>query len=225
MATSIDAPAGRAATPAWSGDRLPVAPRQRRPGLAILAVVLILGGALFSAALVLRSGAKQSVIEVVNDVPEGQRFALTDLRQVQVAPGPVAVVRWSHVREVVGKTAAADIKRGTLLHPGLLGIDPLPRSGTAIVPAAFKAGQLPSLSPGDKVSVLWAPQAGSDPKEAPRYPTTGVVVDGAIVYSVSRVHPDGTAIVQLVIPLSKVSDFARFATLQSLTLAKPYQGG
>jgi hypothetical protein len=226
MATGTDAPAGRTATPGWAaGERLPVAPRQRRPGLVVLAVVLILGGALFSAALVLRSGQKQSVVVVTRDVPAGQRFVSADFGPAQVAPGALPVVTWPQVRQLIGKTAAADIKSGTLLNPALVGNDPLPRVNSVNAAAALKAGQLPSLVPGDLVRVLWTPQPGLSSDEAPNPPLDGVVVNHATVYSVSGVRPDGTIVVTLVIPESKQSGFARFASRQSISLVKLHQGG
>lgn len=228
MATSTDAPPGRAGTPGapgWSGDRLPVAPRRRRPGLAILAVVLILGGALFSSALVLRSGAKQSVILVTRDVPQGQQFSLTDFKQVQVAPGEVQVVGWAHVRELVGKTATADVKSGTLLHLGLVGDDPQPRAGFVIASAALKAGQLPSLKPGEKVRVLWTPHEGLDMRNTPSIPRDGFVVREATVYTVSGLRADGTVLIQLQVPEGRQTDFTRWGYLQSIAVVKLHQAG
>ncbi len=224
MATSTDMPQGRAA-PAWGGERLPVAARQRRPGLAVLAVVLILGGALISAALVLRSGAKQSVVLATQDVQQGQVFKLADFKQVQVAPGDVPVITWSHVGELVGKTASADIKNGTLMHVDLVGNDPLPRDGFVLAGASLKAGSLPHLVPGDHVRVTWTPHEGLNRTDAPQTPQTGIVVNAATVVAVSNVRPDGTVLITLNIPESRETDFTRWASLQSVAVVKLHQGG
>ncbi len=229
MSTSTDTPAGRVATPGWSGDRLPVAPRQRRPGLAILAVVLILGGALFSAALVLRSGAKVSVVVLAADVPQGDRFTATDFRQAQIAPGDVKVVKWSQRGDAIGKTATVFVMKGTLLNSSLLGVDPQPRDGFVIAPASLKAGQvLTALSAGDQVRVMWTPPPGQQQSVkdgAPTHAASGIVVDRAVVDTVSGLRPDGTILITLIIPEDRQSSFAQFATLQSIDIVKLHQAG
>jgi hypothetical protein len=225
MATSTEAPAGRGATPTWGGDRLPVAPRQRRPGLAILAVVLILGGGLFSAALVLRSGAKQNVVLVTHDVQQGQQFVRADFKQVQVAPGDAPVIGWSRVGLLVGKTATTDIKGGTLIHVGLVGNDPLPRAGFVLAQAALKAGNVPRLSRGDDVRVTWTPKEGLDRGDAPQIPQTAIIIDTATVVAVSNVRSDGTVLLTLNIPEARETDFTRWAYLQSISVVKLHQGG
>lgn len=59
------------------GERLPSPPRERKPALAALAVLLILVGALGATLMVMRAGDKVSVVEVVapvaagNKIPEG----------------------------------------------------------------------------------------------------------------------------------------------------------
>ncbi|MEP6696808.1 MAG: SAF domain-containing protein [Pseudonocardiales bacterium] len=224
MATSTDAPASRAATPYGGGDRLPVAPRQRRPGLAILAVVLILGGALFSAALVVRSGAKVSVVVLRQDVQQGQRIAATDLAQQQVAPGALAVIQWTQRSQVVGKTAAVDLRAGTLLNTNLLGNDPLPRADTVNAPVSLKPGQVPPVAPGESVRVLWTPHEGQNLANAPTPPRDGIVVDRAVVIAVSGVRSDGLVLLILNIPQGRQTDFTRWASMQSLSVVKLHQG-
>jgi hypothetical protein len=225
MATSTEAPAGRGTTPTWGGDRLPVAPRQRRPGLAILAVVLILGGALFSAALVLRSGAKQNVVMATHDVQQGQPFVLADFKQVQVAPGDAPVIGWSRVGLLVGKTATTDVKSGTLMHVGLVGSDPLPRAGFVLANAALKAGNVPKVNPGDEVRVTWTPHEGLNTADAPQTPQTAIIIDTATVVAITGVRPDGTVLITLNIPERRQTDFTRWAYLQSISVIKLHQGG
>lgn len=228
MSTSTDAPGGRVAAPGWvGGDRLPVAPRQRRPGLAILAVVLILGGALFSAALVLRSGAKVSVVVMGADVTQGEPFEATDFRQAQIAPGGIKVIKWAQRGTLIGKTAAVDIKSGTLLNVDLTGDDPQPRAGYVISPATLKAAQMPGIRPGDRVRAVWAPPAGQTMDGAPVEASgwNGIIVDKAIVWTVSGRRADGTFDVNLVIPEGNQSKFSRYANRQDISLVKLNQAG
>lgn len=225
MSTSTDAPAGRVATPGWGGgDRLPVAPRQRRPGLAILAVVLILGGALFSAALVLRSGAKVNVVTMSQDIPRGQKLQATDFTQAAIAPGSLAVITWAQRTQLIGKTAAVDLKRGQLLSVNLVDNDPLPRTGTITAAVSLKPGQLPRLSPGEKVRVTWTPKESQSLANAPVPPHNGIVVDEAIVVSVSALRSDGFVQLLLNIPEGRQTDFTRWAALQSLSVVELHQG-
>src|SRR5262245_60879416 len=86
---------GAQRSPGPQGERLPARPRERKPALAALAVLLILGGALASMSLVLRSSETVAAIGVAQPVPRGQRIPLQALREVQVARTGVAYVPWS----------------------------------------------------------------------------------------------------------------------------------
>src|SRR5688500_13092246 len=67
---------GRTGLGASGGQRLPAAPRERKPALAALAVLLILGGALTSAYLVMASGQRVAAIRIAQPVAAGQRIPL-----------------------------------------------------------------------------------------------------------------------------------------------------
>src|ERR1700678_2033634 len=70
-------PRGAEAGGAWpaptapAGRRLPSAPRERKPALAALAVVLVVGGALLAALLVVGAGHKTGAIEITQTVGQG----------------------------------------------------------------------------------------------------------------------------------------------------------
>src|ERR671915_2342757 len=86
-ATASAAPAAISANSnlrSGTGQRLPVPPRERKPALAALAVLLILGGALTSAYLVMASGQRVSAIRVAQPVAAGQRIPLGALQEVQI---------------------------------------------------------------------------------------------------------------------------------------------
>ena len=57
-----------------AGRRLPSAPRERKPALAALAVVLVVGGALVAALLVIDAGHKTGAIEIRSRSARDRRF-------------------------------------------------------------------------------------------------------------------------------------------------------
>ena len=63
--------AGRSAAPAGPsvGERLPTPPRERKPALAALAVLLILVGALGATMLVLQAGDRIEVVKITEEIP------------------------------------------------------------------------------------------------------------------------------------------------------------
>src|SRR5918996_250106 len=65
--------------------KLPVPPRERKPALAALAVLLILGGALATTLLVLNSGDRVSAIRVTQQIGAGQKFTTQALEEVKIA--------------------------------------------------------------------------------------------------------------------------------------------
>ena len=79
------------------GQRLPVPPRERKPALAALAVLLILGGALTSAYLVMASGQRVSAIRVGQPVAAGQQIPLTALEEVQIGNTGIEFISWSEL--------------------------------------------------------------------------------------------------------------------------------
>jgi len=87
----------RGAQPAHdNGRRRPTAPgsrrppqvaRERRPALAALALLLIVGGALGAAYLVLQNGHRVAAIEITQPLGAGQRIPPSALREVDIAVG------------------------------------------------------------------------------------------------------------------------------------------
>src|SRR2546430_16487448 len=65
--------------------RPPQVVRERRPALAALALLLIVGGALGAAYLVLQNGHRVAAIEVTQQLGAGQQIPLGALREVDIA--------------------------------------------------------------------------------------------------------------------------------------------
>lgn len=229
MATDTGAPVVRRDKGVHAGgDRLPVAPRQRRPGLAALALLLILGGGLVSAVLVVRSGDKQAVIIMRHDVAEGHVITLDDLVSAQVSTGGVPYVPWGQRLQVVGSTAGADLRRGTMLNPRAVSKNGLPGPGQGAVPFALKHDQVTDgLQAGDHVRVYYAAppsDKGVTPK-APSLPQDGVVVKDAVVYGGVHERSDGTISVTLIVNQSEAWLIAQLGRLNAISLVKLPEGG
>jgi len=148
------------------GDRLPVPTRRRRPLLAVLALVLILGGAALAASLVLTSGKKQEYLVVAHDIPLGQTLTPNDFRQQAIAatnsslfaPVPVS----DFFTRVQGKKALIALKQGSLLSEGTFGDAITPARGLVQIALNVPEGQYPrNLVAGDVVKVLYTPRSGT----------------------------------------------------------------
>jgi hypothetical protein len=138
------------------GQRLPVAPRERRPALAALAVLLILGGALTSAYLVMASGQRVAAIRIAQPVAAGQRIPLSALEEVQVGDtGDDYYINWSERAKVAAAYAAVPLVKGALLTNGMVSREDDAARGRVIVGLAVKPGQFPAggLTVGARVAL------------------------------------------------------------------------
>ena len=149
-----------------NGDRLPVPARQRRPMLAVLALVLILGGAALAASLVLTSGKKQEFLLVNRDVALGQTLTRDDFRQQALAAtnssvfAPVPVADFSS--RVEGRKATIALKKGSLLSEGTFGDAVTPAVGLGQMSLTVPEGRYPAaLAAGDVVKILYTPAANA----------------------------------------------------------------
>jgi hypothetical protein len=150
------------------GERLPARPRERKPALAALAVLLILGGALASMSLVLRASDTVAAIGIATQVPRGQRIPFEALREVQVARNGVAYVPWSQRQSVTNFYAATVLVPGSLLSAQQVSRTGAVGTGQNVVGLALKPGQYPAGDPngrplqvGDTVKVYEVVTSGS----------------------------------------------------------------
>lgn len=159
--------------------KLPVPPRERKPALAALAVLLILGGALATTLLVLRSGDRISAIRITQQVGAGQQFTADAMEEVQIADTGIDFVSWSQRERVLDTFAAVTILPGTLLTSDM-GVTASKElgPGKAKVGLALKPGQMPvGLKSGDRVQVVHVPGRGSQAESR-------VLAQSALVFSV-----------------------------------------
>lgn len=151
--------ADRAATPVQNGvgERLPAPPRERKPALAALAVLLILVGALGATVLVLRAGDRISVVRTTAPIAAGETINDKNSTSVMVAEDTgINYIPWSQ-RDTVRKTlkAKADIPQGAVVVGEMFGASAATVSdGKALVGIALKEGQYPGgLKSGETVAV------------------------------------------------------------------------
>ncbi|MEV0159292.1 hypothetical protein B0I32_103265 [Nonomuraea fuscirosea] len=179
MRTSEKPAANAAGLSGPASRKLPVPPRERKPALAALAVLLILGGALATTLLVLRSGDRVSAIRVTQQIGAGQKFTPQAIEEVKIADTGVAFVSWTQRDKVLDSFAAVTLLPGTLLtnQMGVRASSELGQ-GKATVGLALKPGQMPAgVQAGDRVQVIFVPARSSQGESR-------VLAASALVFSV-----------------------------------------
>jgi hypothetical protein len=172
MTQTTDSVRARGDRPAQSGpagasgparERIPIPIRQRRPALAALALVLVLGGAALSGFLVLNSGQKQGVLVLATDVGYGHVFQSSDFREEQLSiSGGIKPVRFDQLGQLIsgGYRATTNIPAGSVLTYGMVSPQPpIPGSNFTEFGVNVPEGQYPAegLREGDVVKVLYTP--------------------------------------------------------------------
>jgi hypothetical protein len=150
-ASALGAPVG--------GDRLPTAPRERKPALAALAVLLILVGALGATVVVMRAGNKVSVVEIAEPVAAGERIPDSAIREVMVSENTgLDFVTWAQRGDLTSHyRAATDLTQGSVLVTSMITDkdNSLP-AGESLVGISLKEGQYPQgLKEGDTVAAYF----------------------------------------------------------------------
>lgn len=155
------APTGRAAD---GRGRLPAPPRDRRPALAALALLLVLGGALASGLLAYRSGDRVDALVARDTIDVGQVVTEADFDVVRVAADGSTYISADAARNFAGTTATTTIPAGTLLNNQMFlsGAGVVP-PGAAVVGVVLTAQQRPAveLREGDVVRVFLVPRDGA----------------------------------------------------------------
>ncbi|MFD9326436.1 hypothetical protein [Streptomyces sp. NPDC060065] len=144
------------------GERLPAPPRERKPALAALAVLLILVGALGATMLVLRAGDRIEVIQVTDDIQAGQSVG-NHVKSVMVADDSgVNYIKWTQVNALKKLKAKSTIYGGTLVIGEMFEARQSVPAGKASVGLALKEGQYPAgIKAGDAVAVYRVGDSGT----------------------------------------------------------------
>ncbi|MFF3616004.1 hypothetical protein [Streptomyces sp. NPDC002580] len=160
----IGAGGNRSATSAHpaTGERLPTPPRERKPALAALAVLLILVGALGATVLVLRAGDRVEVVRVTSDIQAGESVG-DHMTSVLVASDPdIHYVQWNQRERLKTYKAKSTIYKGTVVIGEMFGHDEALPAGKASVGVSLKEGQYPEgIKFGDTVAVYRVGNSGS----------------------------------------------------------------
>jgi hypothetical protein len=180
---SVADTAGRPSLGTAAGQRIPVPRRERKPAMAALAVLLIVGGALISAYLVMASGRRVPVVGIAAPVAAGQRIPASALREIEVSSsGGLDYIPWADRGKVTETFATVTLVKGALLTNGMISTDSSVAKGTVVVGLALKPGQMPAggLQAGDRVALYAvASQGGSSGAQSGT-----VLAQAATVYDV-----------------------------------------
>ncbi|MFF3376111.1 hypothetical protein ACFYXF_24540 [Streptomyces sp. NPDC002680] len=218
---------GRSSVPAqpMAGERLPAPPRERKPALAALAVLLILVGALGATMLVLRAGDRIEVIKVTAPIPAGGSVTKANTSSVMVAADDgIDYIPWEQLTGLMKLKAVNAIPAGVVpvgqMFTGETGLG----AGQAIVGLSLKEGQYPNgLKPGDLVAVYRVSSTGSGSSSTGSSDSsssgagTSLLVDKAKVSDVK--NPDGDVISSTNLPVTLTVDSTKAADLAQAAAA------
>ena len=203
------------AAPGGAGpSRLPGPRSDRRPALAALAVLLVLGGALVSGLVAYRSGQRSDFLVLARDLAPGQRITQDDLGVARLAGTNARAVPASREASVVGQYATIGGFAGMLLTGEMVEPARSVPPGAAVVGVAVDPGQVPAggVRVGDVVRVLGIPARGEQGRPS-------VLVDAARVSAVSGETRDdggvasvpaagGATVVSVVVPSARAAEIA-----------------
>lgn len=127
------------------GRRMPSAPRERKPALAALAVLLVALGAVAAGYLVISAGHRVGAVEITQEVGQGQQIPASAIKEVEInADTGVHYVAWQFANRVTGVFAAVQIPAGTLLTPAMTTSTSNLAAGKVEVGLSLKPGQAPT---------------------------------------------------------------------------------
>ena len=127
------------------GRRMPSAPRERKPALAALAVLLVALGAVAAGYLVINAGHRVGAVEITQQVGQGQRIPASAIKEVEIASNSgINYVAWQYANRVAGVYASVQIPAGTLLTSAMTTATNNLAAGKVQVGLSLKPGQAPA---------------------------------------------------------------------------------
>ena len=124
---------------------MPSAPRERKPALAALAVLLVALGAVAAGYLVINAGHRVGAVEITQQVGQGQRIPASAIKEVEIAYNSgINYVAWQYANRVAGIYAAVQIPAGTLLTSAMTSATNNLAAGKVQVGLSLKPGQAPA---------------------------------------------------------------------------------
>jgi hypothetical protein len=211
------------------GRRMPSAPRERKPALAAVAILLVALGAASAGYLVLNAGHRVGAVEITQDVGQGQQIPASAIKEVQInADTDVHYVAWQYASRVTSVFARVQIPAGTLLTSNMTAATSNLTAGKVEVGLSLKPGQAPTnLLIGQTVRAFpvgtgsgcgggangtGGAGAGATPGEPI---TTGTIVSVAG----STATNGSTAAITLAVPETDAGVLACYASAQDVAIA------
>lgn len=148
---SVEGPTRKSAEPSISVRK------QRRPVLAVVAVLMILLGAAGGAWLYLTVRETVEVIVARSPIARGEVMDATQLSTVHMPPSKeLRYVPATQLSAVVGQRAAHDVAAGSLIGPDTATSEMVPAAGRTVVGVSLPPGAEPGipLQVGDRVRVI-----------------------------------------------------------------------
>jgi hypothetical protein len=210
------------------GRRMPSAPRERKPALAALAVLLVALGAVAAGYLVISAGHRVGAVEITQEVGQGQQIPASAIKEVQInADSDVHYVAWQFANRVTGVFAAVQIPAGTLLTPSMTTATSNLTAGKVEVGLSLKPGQAPTnLLIGQTVQAFPV-GTGSGCAGGANGTGTGTtatpgesITTGTIVSVIGSTSTNGsTAAVTLAVPATDAGVLACYASAGDVAIA------
>ncbi len=181
----------------------PAKRRQRSLPLAVVAVICMVVSIVAFVGLQLASSDRRPVLAVARPIEAGAVITDADLRVAQVAVDPaLSPIPLSAKSTVLGRTAAVDLRPGTLLVDSSLGESTVVGDGEALVGIQVPASAAPvgAIRAGDRVQVVDVPKSGDS--RAPE-PAT-VITEGRVLrVSSSGLGASATSQLSLIVPADR----------------------
>lgn len=220
---------GRSSVPAqpMTGERLPAPPRERKPALAALAVLLILVGALGATMLVLRAGDRIEVVKVTGAIPAGGSVTEANTTSVMVADDAgIHYIPWEQLDGLKKLKAISAIPAGVVPVGEMFAAETGVAAGQATVGLSLKEGQYPNgLEAGDLVAAYrvgsttgTGSTTGSSDSSSSGASTT-LIVDKAKVTYVKPQASSGDVISSTNLPVTLTVDSTKAADLAQAAAA------
>lgn len=142
-------------------SRLP-ATRERRPALAALALLLIVGGALGSGWLALRAGDRADFLQVKEEVAQGQKITDADLETVSLPEDFDNAIPVSQRDSVLDKYATTRLFPETIVAPAMLSENAGVADGQVKVTVQTNSSGAADLENGSNVALFVTGEDASD---------------------------------------------------------------
>ncbi|MGH3423689.1 MAG: SAF domain-containing protein [Nocardioidaceae bacterium] len=127
--------------------------RERRPALAALALLLIVGGALASGWLALQAGNRAEFLRVGQEVAQGQQISAGDLETVELPEGFDGAIPAGERSSVEGQYATTRLLARTVLTSDMVDEESGVDDNTVQLPIPTDASTYANLSSGASVAV------------------------------------------------------------------------